>query len=260
MDGASLDWLGPIWNFEHIFDSAHHQPNVDLAEADIFEPRQERAPTSLHPVSASSAILNMPATPFWGLESRTRVTVEAPNYIDIRFSARLTRPSPKSPWFGLFWATYVEKPGSELLFPGQLGEGPMHWVRGSSPAHMVRSTWPHTEQTGPVEFVRGYPDRLFTASSLGAETWSLPLAYGVVDDVVFAYFLKQGRDARLTQSPLTAWDVQRVVHNWEVGVCYTFDQRLLVATFESREKVLQEYESWSGRTVPDLGPPVDSSR
>jgi len=39
LGGNALEWLGPVWNFEHVFDGVHHQPGVDLGVADVFEPR-----------------------------------------------------------------------------------------------------------------------------------------------------------------------------------------------------------------------------
>ena len=57
LKGQELNWLGPLWNFEHVFDGAHHQPGVDLSIADIFEPRLERAVTTLHRLSNDTVTL-----------------------------------------------------------------------------------------------------------------------------------------------------------------------------------------------------------
>jgi hypothetical protein len=64
----------------------------------------------------------------------------------------------------------------------------------------------------------------------------------------------------VSKKPGGSTDVQRVVHDWEVGRCYTFDQRIVVAPFVSPEEVVAEYNKWSGHEVPALGPEVPSAR
>ena len=250
-----------VWNFENVFDGVQHQNNADPKVDHLFEPRQATAPVTLGRLREGSGVIYQPATPFWGIESATKVTIAGPTAVDVEFAARLTRPTPMTSWFGLFWASYPARADMPLNFPGrQNASAEPRWIEGRSQHHLVRNTWLLEGSGAPIRFVPGYPDKLWTTMAEGVETWVAPLAYGKVDEeTTFAMLLSSAQGLRVTQSPLSAWDAQMIVHGWEVGACVTLRARLLFGEL-SPEDVVRAYEEWSGKVVGPLGTMVASQR
>ncbi len=251
--------LFQAWNLEHIFDGVQHNGNEDPATANLFEPRQARAVMDLYPEGESAAMLRLRPTPFWGLEAVTRFEVVDRRTVDIVFSTRLIRPSPKTRWFGLFWASYPSSgEGLPLWFPGRRAAGaPLRWIRGAAKSHLVENTWVHEASSAPISFRDGYPDKLFTSSAEARELVHEPVFYSrLPEQLTFVTMLDGGPDVRLTQSPVSAWDAQWIVHGWTVGTCYTLRARLLIDEDISPEDVLTAYGDWMGEAPLSLPPPA----
>ena len=250
--------LFPAWNFEHIFDGVQHDANKGPSTARIFEPRHAAAIMDLAIHGTDSATLRQRPTPFWGLESATRFTVHDKRTVDIEFSARLTRPTPKTRWFGLFWASYPSSgKGRPIWFPGRAEAGrPVVWIRGSAADHLVANTWVHEDSSAPISFIDGYPQKLFTTTAQAPELVSHPVFFAELPEgLTFVTMLDGGSDVRLTQSPVTAWDAQWIVHGWEVGACYTMRARLLIDEEIPPAEVLREYATWMGQEPLELPAP-----
>lgn len=242
------------WNLEHIFDGVQHEDNKDPSRARIFEPRQQGTVMDAFKLTDSDAVLYQPATPFWGLESATLFSAKSNNTIDLTFSARLTRSTPKTDWFGLFWATYPSQHGVPLYFPGRSGSGePLVWIEGRSLHHLVRNTFIHDSAPATVEFVKGYPDKLYTSTAEARERVVHPVFYGALPEgPMFAMMLDGGPEVRITHSPLPAWDAQWIVHGYQVGACYTLRARILIGADLTPDSIIENYEGWSGVDVPTL--------
>jgi hypothetical protein len=253
-------WPSLAWNFEHIFDGVQRDHKADPRWARVYEPRQPEAVMALHADGPLAATLYQPPTPHWGLESLTRFSIRE-NGVDIEFSATLRKASPQTSWFGLFWATYPEAERAPLLFPGRTAAGePLRWIRGDSLYQLTRNTWTRPGFQDVLQFAADYDDKLYTARAIGVETFDVPLAYGVRDSTAFAYFLDGELDLRVTQTPLSAWDAQYVVHGWEVGACYGLRARIVLKPFVSVADLLSEYEQWSGVAVGPIGAEVPSQQ
>lgn len=246
------------WNFEHVFDGVQHENNADPATARIFEPRQAKAVMDLVVHSESAATLRLRPTPFWGVEAATRFEVVDGQTIDIGFSARLTRKTPQSDWFGLFWASYPSAGrGLPIWFPGRAEAGlPTRWIRGDASNHLEANTWIHERSPAPISFVDDYPHKLFTTSAEASELVSETVFYArLPEQLTFVTMLDGGPSVRLTQSPVSAWDAQWVVHGWEVGSCYSMRARLILDEKITPDEVLVAYAKWMDRPALKLPAP-----
>ncbi len=262
LPGRQRELIFSAWNLEHVFDGVQHEGNLDPRHDRLFEPRQPEAVMDVFKLTPTQVVLYQKPTPFWGLESATRFSARGGDTIDVTFSARLTRPTPKTDWVGLFWATYPSMPGLPLYFPGRTGpQEPLVWIEGRSRDHMVRSTFLHESDPGRIDFATDYPDKLFTTTAVAREVFAYPVFYGVLPEgPTFATMLDGGGDVRITHSPLSAWDVQWIIHGWQVGACYTLRARLLLGSGLTAASIIENYELWSGEDVPELpAEPVPSN-
>ena len=235
-------------NHEHIFDG-----HADFAPEVIFEPRH--AAMRLEKISPTEAELHQPPTPHFHLESRTRLKLVEPHYVDFAYRCRPHQHAFPYGYIGLFWASYINGPDDKsMYFRGGLRREPARWVQLCTPRHNDESTAVHRDDKTDLRFREGFRDTLF--KNLSPLVYELPFFYGLFQDHLCLLMFDRSAGIRLTHSPSgggyhaarettnPAWDFQYVLASYEVGREYGFNARLVLREKCSRGEVLEEYERW----------------
>jgi hypothetical protein len=223
-------------NFEHIHDGTNQPWEV------IFEPR--RAPMELRQVDDHTAELYQKPTPHWGLESCLRYELLPDGTIEMTVECIPRRRTFRNGYIGLFWASYIDRPGSGAIhFRGHPAEGEPtpRWIKAVSPDHGVRATHLAADDQRDFRHDLSFPFTLvFNFSTF---RYDEPWCFGVSHGLAYAQIFRPRDQVRLTQSPSgggqgnPAWDFQVFIPHYEVGQRYTMVMRALYLPFHSAEQV-----------------------
>ncbi|MCY2930970.1 MAG: hypothetical protein NTV86_16075 [Planctomycetota bacterium] len=244
-------------NFEHIFDGR------DAG----FAPRGGRL-TLWRFGPQSVGIYCPPDQSPWGLESMTRITLVAPHYIDLEFTAVPRKASYAGDYIGMFWASYINGPRDRsICFLGRdKGDesSPARWITALSPAHDVRST--HVARFEPKVWKtvdsRKWPG---LAANVSDYEFDAPFYFGRCREMAWVYMFDrqcicETQTLRFSQSPVgggdlnPAWDFHVVVRPFKVDQAFSWRARCLYKPYAGAADILKEYLQWSGRT--DLKAPA----
>jgi hypothetical protein len=240
-------------NLEHIYDG---QKWWEPREA-LFEPRT--SPMEIERIAPDTVLLHQPPTSLHKLESWTRFTVTAPNYVDMEFTCIPRAETFDRGYLGLFWASYINTAvGKEYYFIGRRkGEEKNRWIAFISPEHNVNSTVRWVDDTRNPTFSENYPPRLF--NNYFDYGYSYPFYYGRRGGMVYILMFDQTGPVRFSHSPSSggpvspgtypAWDFQYLIYGCRVGQQYGFKARLVYKPYVDGEDIIREYEQWSGRKV-----------
>ena len=247
-------------NFEHVMNGVAAD-----ASRSMFTPRKDRCLLLSHsPCEASD--LHPAADSSWGIESAMRYRL-GPDYVDMEFTACLTKPCAPLGYVAFMWASYMNRTcGRAIHFYGTC-EGEEGWIRfgedlpdgrfeTGTVAHASVDPLPYEEGAETLNIVED-PRKRFL----------LPFYYGLADgdgdlssaDDRMAYVMMFDRGAPMRfalwnfirdesgrpdpHSP--AWDWQYVIRAPEIGRIYRYRARLLYRPFVDREAVRRAYEEWA---------------
>ncbi|MGC8641409.1 MAG: hypothetical protein ACP5XB_16210 [Isosphaeraceae bacterium] len=223
-------------NFEHIHDGTTQPWDV------IFEPRG--APMELRQVDDHTAELYQKPTPHWGLESCVRHELLPDGAIEMTLECIPRRRTFRNGYIGLFWASYIDSPGSGAIhFRGHptASDPTPRWVEAVSPDHGVRATHLATDDRRDFRHDLNFPFSL--VFNFSKYRYDEPWYFGVSHGLAYAQLFRPRDRARLTQSPSgggqgnPAWDFQVFIPDYEVGQRYTMVMRALYLPFLSAEQV-----------------------
>jgi len=191
------------FNLEHIFGGD------SLAE--LFEPRKH--PMELYKLSDHEVLLYQSPTPLSGLESQTVFKLTDSHYIDIDFRFIIHDENFfKHGYAGLFWASYIHKPGDKKIYfrGSEEGSESNGWISAYSTKHGLKSTHIGSNEKDQVYFAPNFNATL--ASHFSDYRYDKPFYYGRFHNMVLAYMFKPDRGIRFSQSPTgggelnPAWD------------------------------------------------------
>jgi hypothetical protein len=247
-------------NFEHIHDGTNQPWDV------IFEPR--KVPMELRLVDDHTAELYQAPTPHWGLESCLRYELLPDGSIEMTVECIPRRRSFRNGYIGLFWASYVDSPGSGAIhFRGHPdgGDPSPRWIEAVSPNHGVRATHLAADDRRDFSHDASFPFSLVFSRS--AYRYDEPWYFGVSHGLAYAQAFRPRDQVRLTQSPSgggqgnPAWDFQAFIPDYQVGERYTLVMRALYLPYHSAEEVrravkphLKALEGDTKTTHPSGGP------
>jgi len=238
------------FNFEHIFDGQ------DAG----FSPRGGKL--SLWRFGEQSVgLYRAPEDCPYGLESMTRFTLVAPNYIDVEFTAVPRKAKYASDYIGMFWASYINNPRDRAInFLGRDtddAKSPSRWITATSPAHDDQST--HVAGFEPAVWksvdTQKWPG---LAAHFSKYQFDAPFYFGRVRNMVWVYMfdskaISDTQTLRFSQSPTgggdlnPAWDFHVVVRSYKVDQPFSWRARCIYKPYVSAADVLKEYLTWSGR-------------
>jgi hypothetical protein len=233
-------------NFELIFDGTNAPRDV------MFEPR--RAPMELRVVNARTVELYQAPTPTWKLESATRFEIERDGAIHMTFECIPRARVFKNNWIGLFWASYIDKPGAGTIhFRGrERGARGERWIEAASPSHGVQSTHLPAGDTRVFQRAPDFPPH-WMAFSFSNWEYTQPFYFGFSRGLgLLMEFRRQDR-IWFTQSPSgggkgnPAWDFQFYIEDYKVDTPYGFEMRLAYAPFIGQEKMKKLHEKLARR-------------
>jgi len=233
-------------NFELIFDGTNAPREV------MFEPR--RAPMELRILGRNSVELYQAPTPNWKLESATRFELERDGVIHMTFECIPRAPVFKNGWIGLFWASYIDKPGAGTIhFLGrERGSRGERWIEAASPSHGVQSTHIPAGDTRRFERAPNFPPH-WMAFSFSNYEYTQPFYFGFSRGLGLLMEFRQQDRIWFTQSPSgggkgnPAWDFQYHIPDYKVGVPYGFEMRLAYTPFDGQEKMKKLHEKLAKR-------------
>ena len=233
-------------NFELIFDGANAPRDV------MFEPR--RAPMQLRIVGKNIVELYQAPTPNWKLESATRFELERDGAIHMTFECIPRAPVFKNGWIGLFWASYIEKPGAGTIhFRGrERGARGERWIEAASPSHGSQSTH---RPAGDARVLKRAPDfpSHWMAFSFSNYEYTQPFYYGFSRGLGLLMEFRPQDKLWFTQSPSgggkgnPAWDFQFHIEDYKVDTPYGFEMRLAYAPFIGQDKMKKLHEKLAKR-------------
>lgn len=239
-------------NLEHYFDARPRLSDSDL----FFEPRV--APMTFTQLSATTAELHQPTTPFFNVESWTRFEVKGPHYIDLQFRCIPRKDIFQGGFFGVFWASYINAPEDKSIYflsAGSSLENPQ-WVQFCTQKHGAASSVRGENDT--LELSYDKPGDLLYANSSPLQ-FSQPFYYGRVRDQVLIYIFKPGPVIRFAHSPSgggktvsgedtnPAWDFQLIIPGYEINKEYGLSMRLVCKPWAGRGDVLKEVQKYLGQ-------------
>jgi len=242
-------------NLEHYFDL---RPNINEDSHTFFEPRN--APMTFRQLGPNTAELHQPATPYWGVESSTRFTVDPGGAIDMDFTCTPHKGGWVGDFMGIFWASYINAPADKSIY--FIGEGysldAPRWLQYCTQRHGLHSTVFGPGDNVPLAGPESTTNLFVSASPLRFE---VPFYYGRFRDhvLIFLYEAGDGGFIRFSHSPsgggLTpagddtnpAWDVQLIVPDPEVGRAYTMRARLIVKPWQGRDDILKHARAFYGK-------------
>jgi len=247
------------WNFEHIFNGAAAD-----ASRSMFTPRKD--PCFLRDKTDASVSLSWPAQgSSWGVEAEMKYTMVDRHTVDLRFEATLTEDAWPMGYLAMMWASYMNRTRDRrIYFYGWEGnrEG---WVSfGDDVDDGFETGTVRYHEVEPLPYEDGA--QTLNIIEHPSKTYVLPFYYGLVDgdgdiatkEDTMAYvvmfdqapsirfamwnFIRNPEGNPDTHSP--AWDWQFVIRSPERGGTYGYRARVLYKPFESRDAVLEDYETW----------------
>jgi hypothetical protein len=233
-------------NLENFYDARpRHSDN-----AIFFEPRS--AEMRFKKLSATSAELYQPETPYFGVESWTTFELKEPYYIDMTFKCIPRKAGLKGDFLGIFWASYINEPLNKSIYflrNGSTLDAPQ-WVQLCTQLHdhapSVRS------ESDPAEISFDETDKTTLWNQISPLRWSQPFYYGQWKNMVLIYVFQPDPLIRFAHSPTgggrtkagddtcPAWDFQYVIPKYEVGKEYGFKMRAVYKPWVDRADVLKE--------------------
>jgi len=246
--------LGGLQAVEHI-----HDGTVQSREA-LFEPRH--APMELRFVNEFTAELYQRPTPFWGLESCMRYELLSGGGIELTFECIPRQATFSRGYFGLFWASYIDRPESlDIHFQGvpETGNSPPGWQRGITPKHGTFATHRGVEDHRTFAHDPEFPLEL--PFGFSRHRYIEPWYFGVCRGMAFVQIFRPQDRVWLTQSPSgggtgsPAWDFQWFVAEPIVGRLYQLKMRAAYVPLEQPDdlaSVRQQVHQVVARLAPGL--------
>ena len=198
----------------------------------------------LRQVDDHTAELYQEPTPHWGLESCLRYELLPDGAIEMTLECIPRRRTFRNGYIGLFWASYIDTPGSGAIhFRGHPAEGQptARWIEAVSPDHGVRATHLAANDRRDLRHDLNFPFSL--VFNFSEYRYDEPWYFGVSHGLAYAQIFRPRDHVRLTQSPSgggqgnPAWDFQVFIPHYEVGQRYTMIMRALYLPFHSAEQV-----------------------
>jgi hypothetical protein len=209
-------------------------------------------------LSETKAELRQPATPVYGVESRTVFELREPYYLDMRYRAIPRRADYTGGFLGIFWASYINGPEDKSIYFLQSGSSlaKPQWIQFATQSHGRESTV-LPAGTSPAEpAVAENPPALFRNFSL--LRYAEPFYYGRFGDMVLIYIFRPNPYLRFAHSPSgggrsasgddtnPAWDFQLVIPSPQAGKEYELEMRAVYKPWAGRADVLREVREWLG--------------
>lgn len=221
-------------NFEHIHDGRTNEREI------LFEPRH--APMELRRIAPDTVDLYQAPSPHYGLESCLRYRILEDGCLEMSLEC-VPRKEFHNSYFGLFWASYIQRPESlDIFFRGRPASGgPTDWIRGVTPRHGVHSTHRGVGDARSFEHDADFPLTLVFNES--EHRYVEPWYYGVSHGMALALIFRPRDQVRLTQSPSgggegnPAWDFQCFFPAKPIGATHQLVMRALYLPFESAEQL-----------------------
>jgi hypothetical protein len=238
------------FNLENFFDARpRHEDNAIL-----FEPRA--AAMEFQKLDDQRAELYQPETPYFGIESWTRFTLNDPYYIDVEFRCIPHREFVGG-FFGIFWASYINAPLNKSMY--FLGKGsnldePL-WMQYCTQQHDRDSTVPYEADTFEAPYE---PAPTVLWNQISPLRYSEPFFYGRYRNMVLIYVFEPNPYLRLSHSPsggglsragdtqCPAWDFQMVIPEYQVGAEYGLRARVVYKPWVDRADVIDEVRRFLG--------------
>lgn len=225
-------------NFEHILSGVSPHGSKEM-----FEPR--RHPMELRVINKNAVELCQTPTFLHALESCQRYELLADGTIQLTIEVAPRERSFPNNYINLFWASYIEQPGSSDIYfrgvpTGNPGAKPK-WIRASSPSHGVLST--HPSEGDHRDFPHDEPFELTLVFNLSNYRYSEPWYFGVSQGMAYVQMFRPKDQVRFSQSPSgggdgnPAWDFQFFVEGVEVNKVYQFVMRAAYLPYESESQV-----------------------
>lgn len=246
-------------NLEHYFDGRLTRGNAPVT----FEPRH--APMQFRRLGPTTAELVQPATPVYGVESRTVFELREPYYIDVTYRAKPRAGGFQGGFLGVFWASYMNGPHDKSIYflDGSSTLAAPRWVQFASQVHGRDATV--RAAADQLEFVMEADPRNLTRN-FSPLRYGAPFFYGRFHDMVLIYIFRPNPYLRFAHSPSggsrnaagddtnPAWDFQLVMPEAEALKGLQLDLRLVYKPWVGRDDVLREVRSWLGTAGDSLKP------
>jgi len=228
-------------NFELIFDGTNAPREA------MFEPR--RAPMQLRIPGKNAVELHQAPTPNWKLESATRFELERDGTILMTFECIPRAAVFKNGWIGLFWASYIDRPGAGTIhFLGrERGSRGERWIEAASPSHGVQSTHVPAGEARAFPRAPDFPAH-WMAFSFSNYEYTQPFYFGFSRGLGLLMEFRRQDQVWFAQSPSgggkgnPAWDFQYYIPDYKVDTAYGFQMRLAYAPFVGQEKMTKLHE------------------
>ncbi len=163
-------------------------------------------------------------------------------------------PVFKFGWIGLFWASYIDKPGAGTIhFLGrERGARGERWIEAASPSHGVQSTHLPAGETRVFPRAPDFPAH-WMAFSFSNYEYTQPFYFGFSRGLGLLMEFHPRDRIWFTQSPSgggpgnPAWDFQYHIPNYKVDTVYGFQMRLAYGPFTGQEGMLKLHEKLARR-------------
>lgn len=235
-------------NLEHFFDARGHYEGHSF-----FAPRW--APMQLKHLSDVSVELHQRRTGAFDVESWTRMSVAEPYYLDFDFRFVIHDDDFKSPFMGVFWASYINGPQDKSMYfldAASTLDQPL-WRQFCTQQHNRDSSVSSKNERLDLNFEKPGETLFSSASPL---RYGEAFFYGRFRNMVLIYIFQPNDNLRLTHSPSgggtaasgddtsPAWDFHLIVPRYEVGKDYRLSARVVYKPWVDRDDVIAEVRKY----------------